>query len=138
MFADHETPSRRSLDDGTQQASAVAAGESRADLSFGTPGLRLAAARAFVHLAEALVKRVRRPPRLAKALLVHDVRASTAVRVAQLRRERKLTQTELARRLKTTQQMVSDIETYKHSNVTLGTLQKIARALRTSLVVDLR
>jgi transcriptional regulator with XRE-family HTH domain len=84
------------------------------------------------------MKRAHPPRRLARALVRRDVRAATALRVAQLRKERKLTQTELARRLKTTQQMVSDIETYKHPNVTLGTLQKIARALRTSLVVDLR
>lgn len=75
---------------------------------------------------------------LRRALRASDVRASLAVRLAELRQERQLTQMQLARKVSTTQQMVSDIETYKHANVTLRTLQKLARALDTRLVVDLR
>jgi len=33
---------------------------------------------------------------------------------------------------------VSDLETFKHANVTVGTLQKIAAALDSRLVLELR
>jgi len=66
------------------------------------------------------------------------IRARLALRIAELRKRKKLTQGQLAKRLHTTQQVVSDIETFKHPNVTLLTLQKIAHALDSRLVVDLR
>jgi len=76
-------------------------------------------------------------PRLKKAYEREDVRARLAVRITELRREKKLSQAELARRLHTTQQVVSDIETFRHANLTLLTVQKIAQALNSRLVVDL-
>jgi ribosome-binding protein aMBF1 (putative translation factor) len=76
-------------------------------------------------------------PRLKKAYEQEDVRARLAVRITELRREKKLSQAELARRLHTTQQVVSDIETFRHANLTLLTIQKIAQALNSRLVVDL-
>jgi ribosome-binding protein aMBF1 (putative translation factor) len=76
-------------------------------------------------------------PRLKKAYEQEDVRARLAVRITELRREKKLSQAELARRLHTTQQVVSDIETFRHANLTLLTVQKIAQALNSRLVVDL-
>jgi len=76
-------------------------------------------------------------PRLKKAYEQEDVRARLAVRITELRREKKLSQAELARRLHTTQQVVSDIETFRHANLTLLTLQKIAQALNSRVVVDL-
>ena len=76
-------------------------------------------------------------PRLKKAYEQEDVRAKLAVRITELRREKKLSQAELARRLHTTQQVVSDIETFRHANLTLLTVQKIAQALNSRLVVDL-
>ncbi|OIO06256.1 MAG: hypothetical protein AUJ52_12630 [Elusimicrobia bacterium CG1_02_63_36] len=77
-------------------------------------------------------------PTLKKAYEEEDVRARLALRIAELRKRKKLTQGQLAKRLHTTQQVVSDIETFKHPNVTLLTLQKIAHALDSRLVVDLR
>lgn len=77
-------------------------------------------------------------PAFKKGLEEEDVRARLALRIAELRKEKKLSQAELAERLNTTQQVVSDIETFRHANITLLTLQKIARALDTRLVVDLR
>ena len=77
-------------------------------------------------------------PRLKKAYAEQDLRARLAVRIAELRRERKVSQSELAKRLRTTQQVISEIETYKHANITLFTLQKIALALNTRLIIDLR
>jgi ribosome-binding protein aMBF1 (putative translation factor) len=77
-------------------------------------------------------------PRLKKAYEQEDVRARLALRIAELRREKKLSQAELARKLHTTQQVISDIETFRHANLTVLTLQKIAQALDSRLVVDLR
>ncbi len=76
-------------------------------------------------------------PQLKKAYEEEDVRARLALRIAELRKERKLSQAQLAHKLHATQQMVSDIETFKHTNITLGTLQKIAHALHSRLVVNL-
>ena len=77
-------------------------------------------------------------PKLKKAYEQEDIRARLALRIAELRREKKLSQAELARKLHTTQQMISDIETFRHANLTVLTLQKIAQALNSRLVVDLR
>lgn len=66
------------------------------------------------------------------------LRAKVALRIAELRRERGLSQADLAKRMRTTQQAISDIETFRHDNVTLLTLQKIAQALGGRLTVDLR
>jgi len=64
--------------------------------------------------------------------------ARLAVSVAQLREQKGLTQADLARRLRTTQQAVSDIETLKHANVTLLTLERLAEALGRLLVIEFR
>ena len=77
-------------------------------------------------------------PKLKKAYEQEDIRARLALRIAELRREKKLSQAELARKLHTTQQMISDIETFRHANLTVLTLQKIAQALNSRLVVNLR
>ena len=77
-------------------------------------------------------------PKLKKAYEEEDVRARLALRIAELRKERNLSQAQLAKRLHTTQQVVSDIETFKHPNVTLLTLQKIAHALDKQLIIELR
>lgn len=57
---------------------------------------------------------------------------------AKVRKKKKISQADLAKKLHTTQQVISDIETFKHPNITLLTLQKIAEALHSRLVVDLR
>ncbi len=77
-------------------------------------------------------------PGFRKAYKEEDVRARLALRIAELRRKRNLTQGQLARRLRTTQQVVSNLETFKHANVTVGTLQKLAAALNSRLVLELR
>jgi len=77
-------------------------------------------------------------PRLKRAYEEEDVRARLAIRIAEMRKKKKISQTQLARRLHTTQQVISDIETFKHPNLTLLTLQRIAVALHSRLVVDLR
>lgn len=77
-------------------------------------------------------------PKLKKAYEEEDVRARLALRIAELRQRKRLTQAQLAKRLHTTQQVVSDIETFKHPNITLLTLQRIAQALDRRLIVDIR
>lgn len=84
------------------------------------------------------IKEQKRDPAFAKAFKEEDVRARLAVRIAELRQSKKMTQGELAKKLHTTQQAISDIESFKHSNLTLGTLQKIAEALHSHLIVDLK
>jgi len=77
-------------------------------------------------------------PEFKKAFEKEDIRARLALRIAQMRQKRHMTQGQLAKKLHTTQQVVSDLETFKHANITLLTLQKIATALDSRLVVDFR
>ena len=84
-----------------------------------------------------LKKRVKNPA-FKKAYEEEDVRARLALRIAELRKIKRLSQAQLASRLHTTQPVVSDIETFEHANITLLTLQKIAHALDSRLLVDLR
>lgn len=77
-------------------------------------------------------------PGFKRAFQEEDVRARLAIRIAEVRKEKRISQAELARKLHTTQQMISDIETFKHPNITLLTLQKIAEALHSRLVIDLK
>ncbi|HAH06006.1 MAG TPA: hypothetical protein DCM05_05660 [Elusimicrobia bacterium] len=80
----------------------------------------------------------RKKPGFQRMYEKESLKALLAVRITQLRRMMKISQKELARRLGTTQQMVSDIELCKQSNLTLSTLQRIAGALDRRLVVDFR
>ena len=77
-------------------------------------------------------------PKFRKAYREEDVRAKLALRIAELRKKKGISQTRLARELRTTQQVISDIETFKHANITLLTLQRIAEALRSRLIIDLK
>ncbi|MBI4063515.1 MAG: helix-turn-helix transcriptional regulator [Elusimicrobia bacterium] len=76
--------------------------------------------------------------RLKKAYEEEDVRARLALRIAELRQQKKISQAQLAKKLHTTQQVISDIETFKHPNITLLTLQRIANALDAHLFVSMR
>jgi len=77
-------------------------------------------------------------PKLKKAYEQEDVRARLALRIAEIRKKKKISQAKLAKKLHTTQQVISDIETFKHPNVTVLTLQNIAQALNKRLVIELR
>ena len=83
------------------------------------------------------LKRRLKKPSFKKAFKREDIRARLALRIAELRKAKGISQVELAERLGTTQQMVSDIETFQQANITLGTLQRIADALGSSLAVNL-
>lgn len=77
-------------------------------------------------------------PRKRRMFERESTRAQFAIRVAQLRESAGLSQAALARRLHTSQQAVSDIETLSRANVTLATLEKLADAFDRRLVIDFR
>ena len=52
-----------------------------------------------------------------------------AQKIAEMREEEKLNQSELAKRMNVSQQFISQIETCEQDNLTLDTLLKIARSL---------
>jgi len=60
-----------------------------------------------------------------------------AYRVMQLRKERQLTQGQLARMIGTKQQTISRIEDSKNFRISIRTLVKIASALKAKLSIDL-
>jgi DNA-binding transcriptional regulator YiaG len=77
-------------------------------------------------------------PRARRMFEREYARAGIAIQIAQLREKQGLSQAALARRLHTSQQAVSDIETLKKANVTLRTLERVAAALGRRLVVEFR
>lgn len=73
-----------------------------------------------------------------KAFDAEDIRARLALLIAEKRHKLGVSQAELARRIHTKQQVVSDIETLRHPNITVLTLNKIARALDSRLDIAFR
>jgi ribosome-binding protein aMBF1 (putative translation factor) len=73
-----------------------------------------------------------------KAFEAEDIRARLALLIAEKRHKMGVSQVELARRIHTKQQVVSDIETLRHSNITILTLDKIAKALHSRLDISFR
>lgn len=73
-----------------------------------------------------------------KAFDEEDIRARLALLIAEKRHKLGVSQAELARRINTKQQVVSDIETLRHSNITIVTLDKIAKALNSHLTITFR
>lgn len=77
-----------------------------------------------IHLQEELKDekfRILYEKELAKVML--------AQKIAEMREEKKLKQSELAKRMNVSQQFISQIETCEQDNLTLDTLLKIARSL---------
>ncbi len=72
-----------------------------------------------------------------KAFDEEEVYASLAIQIAKIRQRKKLTQRELARRLHTSQQMVSRLEDVEDRSYSLKTLVKVAHALDKQLKVEL-
>ena len=73
-----------------------------------------------------------------KAYAQEDLPARLAVRIAELREKRGMTQQALARRLRVSQQALSLLENPSTANYTLRTLQRLAAALDKDLVVEFR
>lgn len=65
-----------------------------------------------------------------------DVFARLAIQIARLRETEGLSQTDLAKRLHTSQQTVSRLEDPHNESVSLGTLAKLARAFHKRLDVE--
>jgi ribosome-binding protein aMBF1 (putative translation factor) len=61
-----------------------------------------------------------------------------AYRIQCLREDLGLTQADLARRMKTSQQAVSRLESGEHRGFTLKTLENLAQAMDVELVLDLK
>lgn len=76
------------------------------------------------HLAQEL-----KNPAFRKAYEVERAKVSLAQKIAELRQENKLKQSDLAKRMHVTQQYISQIETAQENNLTLDTLLAIAKAL---------
>ena len=65
-----------------------------------------------------------------------DFYARLAIQIAKLREEQGMSQQELARRLHTSQQMVSRLEDIHNRSFTLGTLIKLAEAFHKKLDIE--
>jgi DNA-binding XRE family transcriptional regulator len=72
-----------------------------------------------------------------KAYSEEATRLQIGYKIAQLRKLRRLTQAELARRIATTQQTISRLEDSKNYKININTLVRIAAALRARLDIDL-
>ncbi|MDD2773395.1 MAG: helix-turn-helix transcriptional regulator [Elusimicrobiales bacterium] len=83
------------------------------------------------------LKREMKNPTFKKAFEEEDIRTQLAYLITEKRHKKRISQAELARRIHTKQQVISDIETLRRPNLTLGTLQKIAHALGTRLSISL-
>ena len=70
-----------------------------------------------------------------KAFEIEGRRLETAYGILQLRKQKKMSQAELARKLKTTQSAVARMESGQQ-NFTTDTLQKIATALGCNLKIE--
>ncbi len=76
-------------------------------------------------------------PKWASAYEKADIEVRMAIQIAKARQKAKLTQGQLAKAIGTTQSVISRIER-ADQNLTLETLSKIASALKSDLVVQLR
>ena len=76
-------------------------------------------------------------PEFKKTFDEEEIYASLAIQTAEIRQKKKLTQKELAKRLRTTQQTVSRLEDIRNRRYSLRTLINLARALDRQLKVEL-
>jgi ribosome-binding protein aMBF1 (putative translation factor) len=78
-----------------------------------------------------------RSPKWKEAYAKADIEVRMAIQIAKARERARLTQSQLARAVGTTQSVISRIER-ADQNLTLATLSKIASALKSNLVIHLR
>lgn len=79
-----------------------------------------------------------RDPAFRKAFGEEDLPARVALQIAKLREAEGLSQQALAKRLRISQQALSQLEDPSSARYTLRTLQRLASALNRQLVVELR
>ena len=70
-----------------------------------------------------------RNPAFRKAYELERAKVALAQRIAEIRQEHNLKQSELAKKMKVSQQFISQIESGNAKNLTLGTLDALARSL---------
>jgi len=75
-------------------------------------------------------------PEFRKAFEEEEVFASLAIQIAEIRQKMKLTQKQLARKLRTTQQNVSRLEDVQNRSYSIETLVKIADAFDKRLKIS--
>lgn len=81
--------------------------------------------------------RLRNDPELEAEFRDAYERASLGFRIARLRAERGLSQTQLAERVRTTQSVISRYESADYANYNLETLRRLASALGVDLRIEL-
>lgn len=72
-----------------------------------------------------------------KAYIDEITKLQVAYKITQLRKARHLTQAQLAKRMKTTQQTICRLENPDNAEITLSTLSRLAIALKARLSIDL-
>lgn len=87
---------------------------------------------------DADLKKRLKNPRFRKLFRPARLAIELAHRIVQLRERLGITQAELARRMGTQQQTISRLESGEYEGFTLRTLQKIAEATQTDLVIAFR
>ena len=92
--------------------------------------------RAHADLEDCL-KRKLQNPEFRAAYEAEDKRIELVLQIIKLRQQRGMTQADLAKAIGTRQANVSRLERFD-ANLTLGTLEKVARALGASLRIDLQ
>lgn len=75
-------------------------------------------------------------PEFRRAFEEEEVFVSIAIQIAKIREKKKLTQQQLAKRLRTTQQTVSRLENPHNKSYSIGTLIKLGEALNKRLKVE--
>ena len=83
---------------------------------------------------DSVKKELLKNPKVKAAFDKEHARAVIALQISELRKQSHLSQKELARRLRTTQQTISTIEA-PDNNITIGTLEKIADIFNRKLIV---
>jgi len=85
---------------------------------------------------DACLKRKLQDPEFRAAYDAEDTRIELVLQIIKLRQERGMSQADLAKAIGTRQANVSRLERFD-ANLTLGTLEKVARALGANLRIDL-
>ena len=78
----------------------------------------------------------RRDPEFRKAYDEEVVRLQIGYKIARLRQMRHLSQAELARKVNTSQQVISRLEDLRNARINVKTLARLAAALRARLNID--
>jgi DNA-binding XRE family transcriptional regulator len=78
----------------------------------------------------------KKSPEFKKAYDEEVARLQVGFKIAQLRQMRHLSQAELAKKVKTTQQTISRLEDLKNARVNINTLARLAAALKARLSID--